>query len=66
MKQDELKKINHEIGSYVATGNQDNLGYDRTLQIATMMIDSYGDTVYVWVEEADDHCRVSDGGRILL
>ena len=39
---------------------------DRTLQIATMMIDSYGDTVYVWVEEADDHCRVSDGGRILF
>ena len=23
-------------------------------------------SVYVWVEEADDHCRVSDGGRILF
>lgn len=30
------------------------------------MIDSYGDTVYVWVKEDEDHCRVSDGGRILF
>ena len=36
------------------------------MQIATMMIDSYGDTVYVWVKEDEDHCRVSDGGRILF
>ena len=66
MKQDELKKINHEIGSYVAKVTKTIWVDDRTLQIATMMIDSYGDTVYVWVEEADDHCRVSDGGRILF
>lgn len=66
MKQDELKKINHEIGSYVAKVTKTIWVDDRTLQIATMMIDSYGDTVYVWVEEADDHYRVSDGGRILF
>ena len=43
MKQDELKKINHEIGSYVAKVTKTIWVDDRTLQIATMMIDSYGE-----------------------
>lgn len=66
MKQDETKALDREIGDYIA-GNTKVIWVDNhTMQIATMMIDSYGDTVYVWVEEAEDHCRVSDGGRILF
>ena len=66
MKQDETKALDREIGDYVAENTKVIWVDNHTMQIATMMIDSYGDTVYVWVEEAEDHCRVSDGGRILF
>lgn len=66
MKQEEPKQINQEIGEYVAKETKTIWVDDHTLQIATTLIDSYGDTVYVWVEEDKDHCRVSDGGRILF
>lgn len=66
MKQDELKKLDNEIGQYAADQTKIIWVDDQTMQIATMMIDSYGDTVYVWVKEDEDHCRVSDGGRILF
>lgn len=66
MKQDETKALDREIGDYVAKNTKVIWVDNHTRQIATMMIDSYGDTVYVWVEEAEDHCRVSDGGRILF
>ena len=66
MRQDELKKLDNEIGQYAADQTKIIWVDDQTMQIATMMIDSYGDTVYVWVKEDEDHCRVSDGGRILV
>ena len=66
MKQDETKALDREIGDYVAENTKVIWVDNHTMQIATMMIDSYGDTVYVWVEEAENHCRVSDGGRILF
>ena len=66
MKQDETKALDREISDYVAENTKVIWVDNHTMQIATMMIDSYGDTVYVWVEEAEDHCRVSDGGRILF
>ena len=66
MKQDKTKALDREIGDYVAENTKVIWVDNHTMQIATMMIDSYGDTVYVWVEEAEDHCRVSDGGRILF
>lgn len=66
MKQEELKKINNEIGAYVTHETKTIWVNEQTMQIATMMIDSYGDTVYVWVEEKGDRCLVSDGGRILF
>lgn len=66
MKQDETKALDREISDYVAENTKVIWVDNHTMQIATMMIDSYGDTVYVWVEKAEDHCRVSDGGRILF
>ena len=66
MKQDETKALDREIGGYGAENTKVIWVDNHTMQIATMMIDSYGDTVYVWVEEAEAHCRVSDGGRILF
>lgn len=66
MKQEETKALSREIGDYVAANTNVIWVDDHTMQIATMMIDAYGDTVYVWVDEAEDHCRVSDGGRILF
>ena len=47
MKQEELKKINNEIGAYVTHETKTIWVDEQTMQIATMMIDSYGDTVYV-------------------
>lgn len=66
MRQEDTKAFSREIGDYVAENTKVIWVDNHTMQIATMMIDSYGDTVYVWVEEAEDHCRVSDGGRILF
>ena len=66
MRQEDTKAFSREIGDYVAENTKVIWVDNHTRQIATMMIDSYGDTVYVWVEEAEDHCRVSDGGRILF
>lgn len=61
-----MQKVVHEIGDYVAKETKAIWVDDQTMQIATMMIDSYGDTVYAWVEEDGDVCRVSDDGRILF
>lgn len=60
------EQLRTDIGNYVASQTNIVRVDKRTLQIATMMIDSYGDTVYVWVEEGEDHYRVSDDGRILF
>lgn len=66
MRQEDTEAFSREIGDYVAENTKVIWVDNHTMQIATMMIDSYGDTVYVWVEEAEDHCRVSDGGSILF
>lgn len=60
------KQLSTDIGNYVASQTKIIRVDDHTMQIATMMIDSYGDTVYVWVEEGKDYCRVSDDGRLLF
>lgn len=60
------EQLSTDIGNYVASQTKIVRVADHTLQIATMMIDSYGDTVYVWVEDDGDSCRVSDDGRILF
>lgn len=66
MKKDKIELLGQAIGNYVAKSTKTIWVDKKTMQIATMMIDAYGDTVYVWVEEDGDHCRVSDGGRILF
>lgn len=66
MKKDETELLGRAIGKYVTENTRIIWVDKRTMQIATMMIDAYGDTVYVWVEKDSDHCRVSDGGRILF
>lgn len=66
MKKDETQQIAREIGDYTAKETQAIWVDANTMQIATTMIDSYGDTVYVWVKEDDDTCRISDDGRILF
>lgn len=65
-KKEETEKLNMEIGAYVATETKTIWVDDHTMQIATIMVDAYGDTIYVWVEDHGDYCRVTDGGRILF
>lgn len=66
MQQEEIKNLNSEISQYVVKQTKIIWVDKHTMQIATMMIDAYGDTVYVWVEKDDDYYRVSDDGRILF
>lgn len=44
MRQEDTKAFSREIGDYVAENTKVIWVDNHTMQIATMMIDSYGDT----------------------
>ncbi|MDH5100141.1 DUF1828 domain-containing protein [Lactobacillus kefiranofaciens] len=65
-KKERTEQLNMKIGAYVATETKTIWVDEHTMQIATIMIDAYGDTVYVWAEDHGDYWRITDGGRILF
>lgn len=58
----DLKKAVGQWVSDQTTVIPTNYGYE----VATHEIDAQGDTVYVWVESAEDGWLVSDDGRLLF
>ena len=62
----DLEKLMDETQQWVLR-NMDVLSMpDNTIEVATFQIDSFGDTIYCFVEEKDGYYRVSDDGRMLF
>lgn len=63
VKKEKLKK---SIGEWVSAHTQIMSVSADTLEIATTEIDSYGDTIYCFVQKKSDHYIVSDDGNLLF
>lgn len=58
--------LKNNIGAWIAEHTQIERLSDDTFEIATTEIDSYGDTIYCFLEKTGDYYRISDEGNILF
>ncbi|MDF7672101.1 DUF1828 domain-containing protein [Lactobacillus sp. ESL0701] len=59
-------QLNQAIGDWVAAHTGVTAVSSDTLEVATTAIDSYGDTVYCFVQQVGERYLVTDDGRMLF
>lgn len=63
---EEAKFMKKGIGDWISANTHVIQVSEDTFEVATIEIDSYGDTIYCFVTKKDDLYQISDGGRMLF